>query len=168
MSTLTAIADGIRQTTAPQQADLATVLQRIGEVLDRSIEGHAIAREPPRRSICRSSTSRPSPHGSMSLPPRASTSSASRPPFDLLTRPGPDLTTAERDEVKKVARDLLDRLRAILLLDWQKTALSRARVRDAIEETLDAGLPRAYTPDVFKEKTGALFDHVYRRYGTAA
>ena len=61
--------------------------------------------------------------------------------FDLLTRPGPDLSTEERDEVKKVARQLLAQLKAILTLDWQKTAQARARVRDAIEETLDDGLP---------------------------
>ena len=30
--------------------------------------------------------------------------------FDLLTRPGPDLSPAERDEVRKVARHLLPRL----------------------------------------------------------
>ncbi len=30
--------------------------------------------------------------------------------FDLLTRPGPDLTSEERDEVKKVARQLLEKV----------------------------------------------------------
>jgi type I restriction enzyme, R subunit len=88
--------------------------------------------------------------------------------FDLLTRPGPDLSTAERDEVKKVARNLLGKLRATLTVDWQKTAYSRARVREAIAETLDDGLPRAYTPAVFQEKAGVVFQHVYERYGWAA
>ncbi len=88
--------------------------------------------------------------------------------LDLLTRPGPDLSTAERDEVKKVARQLLVKVRAILTTDWIKTAQSRARVRGAIEETLDEGLPRAYTPDVFKAKAGVLFQHVYEHYGRAA
>lgn len=88
--------------------------------------------------------------------------------FDLLTRPGPDLSTDERDEVKKVARQLLDRLRSILTVDWQKTATARARVLDAIEQALDDGLPRAYTPDVFKAKAGVVFQHVYERYGRAA
>jgi type I restriction enzyme, R subunit len=88
--------------------------------------------------------------------------------FDLLTRPGPDLSTAERDEVKKVARNLLAKLRAALTVDWQKTAYSRARVREAIAETLDDGLPRAYTPAVFQEKAGVVFQHVYERYGWAA
>ena len=88
--------------------------------------------------------------------------------FDLLTRPGPDLSTKERDEVKKVARQLLTKLRAIFTVDWQKTAQSRVRVKDAIEEALDEGLPRAYTPELFKDKAGAVFEHIYRRYGRAA
>lgn len=87
--------------------------------------------------------------------------------FDLLTRPGPDLSTKERNEVKKVARELLAKLSAVFVVDWQKTVHSRARIRDAIEETLEE-LPRAYTPDVFKAKAGAVFQHVYERYGRAA
>jgi hypothetical protein len=30
------------------------------------------------------------------------------------------------------------------------------------------GLPRVYTPDVFKAKAGAVFQHVYERYPRAA
>jgi type I restriction enzyme R subunit len=88
--------------------------------------------------------------------------------FDLLTRPGPELSTEERNEVKKVATKLLAKLRGILTIDWQRTTQARARVRDAIEEALDEGLPRAYTPDVFKTKAGVIFQHVYERYGRAA
>jgi type I restriction enzyme, R subunit len=68
----------------------------------------------------------------------------------------------------RVYPELLARLRSIFTVDWQKTALSRARVRDAIEEALDEGLPRAYTPDVFKAKAGVVFQHIYERYGLAA
>ncbi len=88
--------------------------------------------------------------------------------FDLLTRPGPELSTPERDEVKKVARQLLAKLRASFTVDWQKTAQSRARIRDTIEQALDDGLPRAYTPEVFKAKAGVVFQHVYERYSNAA
>lgn len=88
--------------------------------------------------------------------------------FDLLTRPGPDLSTAERDDVKKLARQLLAKLRSTFTVDWQKTAQSRARVLDLIEASLDDGLPRAYTPDVFKTKAGVVFQHVYERYGRAS
>jgi type I restriction enzyme R subunit len=36
--------------------------------------------------------------------------------------------------------------------------------RLAIEDTLGAGLPRAYTPELFTEKCSAVFEHVYVRY----
>jgi len=36
------------------------------------------------------------------------------------------------------------------------------------EEALDEGLPRAYTPEVFKAKAGVVFQHVYERYASAA
>jgi type I restriction enzyme R subunit len=88
--------------------------------------------------------------------------------FDLLTRPGPDLTTEERNEVKKVARQLLASIRGILTVDWQKTTQSRARVLEAIKDALDAGLPPAYTRELFEAKSGAVFQHVYERYGVAA
>lgn len=88
--------------------------------------------------------------------------------FDLLTRPGPDLSPTERDEVKKVVRKLLGRLQAILTVDWQRTIQERARVRDAIAEELDQGLPRAYSPEVFQAKAGAVFQHVYETRGRSA
>ncbi len=87
--------------------------------------------------------------------------------FDLLTRPGPDLTTDERNEVKKVARQLLAIIRGILTVDWQKTTQSRARVLEAIKDALDSGLPPAYTRELFEAKSGAVFQHVYERYGMA-
>jgi type I restriction enzyme R subunit len=88
--------------------------------------------------------------------------------FDLLTRPGPELSQAERAEVKKLAKQLLARLQGILTVDWQKTTSSRAKVKVAIEEALDEGLPRAYTPDVYQAKTAVVFQHVMDRYARAA
>jgi type I restriction enzyme R subunit len=88
--------------------------------------------------------------------------------FDLLTRPGPELSTPERDEVKKVARQLLQKLHRAFTIDWQKTQMSRERIRETIETELDEGLPRAYTPEVYKTKAGVIFQHVYEKYGRAA
>ena len=88
--------------------------------------------------------------------------------FDLLTRPGPDLSPAERDEVKKVARHLLERVRGALVLNWREKAQARAQVRLAIEDSLDEGLPRVYTPDVYLQKCGVLFEHVFESFGDAA
>jgi type I restriction enzyme R subunit len=87
--------------------------------------------------------------------------------FDLLTRPGPELTSAERDEVKKVARQLLQRVREALVIDWRERVQARAKVRDTIESTLDEGLPRAYTPEVFQKKCAVVFEHVFESFGDA-
>ncbi len=84
--------------------------------------------------------------------------------FDILTRPGPKLSGEERDEVKKVAHHLLERVNALLALDWRQRASARAQVRLAIEDALDEGLPRAYTKDVYQSKCAAVFEHVYESY----
>jgi len=84
--------------------------------------------------------------------------------FDLLTRPGPNLTPEEREEVKKVAKNLLERLHELLVLDWRQRAGARAQVRLAIEDVLDEGLPRAYDKTLYNEKCTALFEHVYESY----
>ncbi|MEP7042527.1 MAG: type I restriction endonuclease subunit R [Dokdonella sp.] len=84
--------------------------------------------------------------------------------FDILTRPAPELAAEERAEVKRVARDLLVRLKALLVLDWRQKAAARSSLKLAIEDTLDLGLPRAYTPDLYRQKCAALFEHVYESY----
>jgi type I restriction enzyme R subunit len=84
--------------------------------------------------------------------------------FDLLTRPGPDLSPGERDEVKKVARHLLERVRAALVLNWRQKAQARARVRLAIEDVLDEGLPRTFTPEIYQSKCAVLFEHVFETF----
>ena len=33
-----------------------------------------------------------------------------------------------------------------------------------VEDTLDTSLPRAYTPELYKEKCSAVFEHVYESY----
>lgn len=84
--------------------------------------------------------------------------------FDILTRPGPDLTTEERDEVKKVAKQLLQRLRDLLVLGWRQKVGARARVRLVIEDALDEGLPRAYSKEIYENKCAVVFEHVYESY----
>ncbi len=85
--------------------------------------------------------------------------------FDILTRPGPQLTQKEIDEIKKVCRDLLAKLKTEkLVLDWRNSRTSRAGVRIEIEKMLDAGLPEAYTTDLFEQKCGALFQHMLEKY----
>ena len=84
--------------------------------------------------------------------------------FDILTRPAPELSTEERGEVKKAARVLLERIQGLLMLNWRQKAAARAQVKLAIEDTLDAGLPRAYTPEMYQQKCAAVFEHVYESY----
>jgi type I restriction enzyme R subunit len=85
--------------------------------------------------------------------------------FDILTRPGPELSQQEIDEIKKVCRDMLAKLKTeMLVLNWRKKRTSRAAVRVEIEKMLDAGLPEAYTVDLFEQKSGALFQHILEKY----
>jgi type I restriction enzyme R subunit len=84
--------------------------------------------------------------------------------FDILTRPAPALSTDERAEVKKVARELLTRLKALLVLNWRQKSTARSQLKLTIEDTLDSGLPRAYTPELYNQKCSAVFEHVYESY----
>ena len=84
--------------------------------------------------------------------------------FDILTRPAPELSTAEREQVKKVARELLSRLKQLLVLNWRQKSAARSTLKLAIEDTLDGGLPDAYAPEIYNQKCSALFEHVYESY----
>ena len=84
--------------------------------------------------------------------------------FDILTRPAPELSEAERAEVKKVARVLLDRLKQLLVLNWRQKAAARSQLQLAIQDVLDAGLPRAYDKPLYEQKCSALFEHIYESY----
>ena len=84
--------------------------------------------------------------------------------FDILTRPAPELSTDERAEVKKVSRQLLEKLKDLLVLDWRQKQQARAKLSEAIFATLDSGLPRAYTPELYQQKCSAMFEHFYESY----
>ena len=85
--------------------------------------------------------------------------------YDLLTRPGPDLTDAEKKQIKGVAEELLATLkRDKLVLDWRKGQQTRAAVKVEIEKELDEGLPPSYDAGLFQEKADAVFAHVFDSY----
>lgn len=85
--------------------------------------------------------------------------------FDLLTKPEMDLADKERDEVKKGARELLERLKEEkLVIDWRKREQTRAAVRQLIEIALDEFLPRAYGKEIFEQKCERVYQHVYDSY----
>jgi len=85
--------------------------------------------------------------------------------FDLLTKPQIEMSEKEREQVKATARELLATLKqGKLVLDWRKRQQARAEVRVTIEKLLDQGLPKAYTPELFEQKTTAIFQHIYDAY----
>ena len=88
--------------------------------------------------------------------------------FDLLTKPNINLTNAEEREVKRVAKDLLEKLqREKLVLDWRKRQATRADVRYTIE-TMPDQLPRKYTPNIYETKCDVVYQHIFdSRYDRA-
>jgi type I restriction enzyme R subunit len=85
--------------------------------------------------------------------------------FDILTKPEPSLSPREKDEVKKVCRQLLETLkREKLVLDWRSKPQSRGEVRRTIEVLLDGGLPSAYDEDIYSTKCDSAFSHIFSCY----
>lgn len=88
--------------------------------------------------------------------------------FDILTRPEPRLSKAEELEVKKIARQLLDKLkREKFILDWQMRETAKAGVREAIRQEFDL-LPEVYDRKLWDEKVERTYQFVFERYGNAA
>jgi len=84
--------------------------------------------------------------------------------FDILTRPAPELSAEERSEVKKIARDMLGRVKELLVLNWRQKSAARSQLKLAIEDALDSGLPRAYSPELYQKKCSTVFEHIYESY----
>lgn len=84
--------------------------------------------------------------------------------FDILTRPAPNLTDAEKVEVKKVSRELLAKLKNLLVLNWRQKETARSQLKLAIQDALDDGLPEVYTKDLYQDKCSAMFEHIYEAY----
>jgi len=84
--------------------------------------------------------------------------------FDILTKPEPVLTKKEEADVKRVCRELLDRLkREKLVLDWREKPAPKAGVMQTIKLALKS-LPAAYTRDLQQEKFARAFAHIYDCY----
>ncbi len=50
------------------------------------------------------------------------------------------------------------------MLNWQQKFDARAKLKVVIEEALDIGLPRAYTPELYQQKCEAVFAHIEQAY----
>jgi type I restriction enzyme R subunit len=84
--------------------------------------------------------------------------------FDILMKPRLEMTRKEELEVKKVATEMLQKLKdEMIVLDWRQRQQSRAAVRLCIEETLDR-LPGAFTPDIYNAKCESIYQHVFDSY----
>lgn len=84
--------------------------------------------------------------------------------FDILLQSAPDLSDSDRAKVKQSARELVERIKALLVLNWQQKSSARAKLKLQIEEALDIGLPRAYTPELYLQKCEAVFAHIEKAY----
>jgi len=85
--------------------------------------------------------------------------------FDILTRPGPDLSPSEEKKVLEAARDLLAALKSNkLVLDWRKKQQTKAAVRQTIRRSLARDLRPLYPTDLLTEKNELIYQHIYDAY----
>ena len=84
--------------------------------------------------------------------------------FDILLQPAPELSDAERAKVKQSARDLVARIKALLVLNWQQKSSARSQLKLLIEDALDIGLPRAYSKELLQQTCAAVFAHIEQAY----
>lgn len=81
--------------------------------------------------------------------------------YDLLIK-GKNLTKAEEQKVILSAKNLFKKLTEnksnLFVADWYKDEQPKARVKDAIMETLDADFPDSYNKEVFIIKTDLLLN----------
>ncbi len=85
--------------------------------------------------------------------------------FDILTQPEPKLGPEDEDLVKRVAKSLLEKLKAEkLVLDWRLKERAKAAVKATIQQLYDEGLPQAYGQGVFDEKVERTYQWVFEKY----
>ncbi len=82
--------------------------------------------------------------------------------FDLLCQEVP-LSESERNKVKDVAKELLAKLQAVLVIDWRKRQRTKARVESMIKDVLDE-LPDAYADDVWPKACEDVYLHIFDKY----
>jgi type I restriction enzyme, R subunit len=86
---------------------------------------------------------------------------------DILTRPEPRLTKAEELEVKKIARQLLEKLkREKFILDWRLRETAKADVRETIRQEYDL-LPPVYGREIWDDKVDRTYRFVFEHFGSA-
>lgn len=85
--------------------------------------------------------------------------------FDLLTNPEPKLTKAEEQDVKRVARSLLEKLRDLTgAIDWVRGQETRGAVWTEIRKRLNELPENPYPQALWDSKVERIWDFVLRRY----
>jgi type I restriction enzyme, R subunit len=89
--------------------------------------------------------------------------------LDLLTKPEPKLTHAQEIEVKKVARELLEKLQEQLrVAEWQSRPQPRAAVQSTIRFTLNELPEEPYPEAIWDKKVESVWQFVFSRYQAGA
>ena len=82
--------------------------------------------------------------------------------FDLLIK-DKKLTKAEEQSVKLAAKNIYFKLTEeksdLFVVDWYKDEQPKLKVKQAIEQVLDEGLPDCYDKEIFAVKTNLLLNH---------
>ena len=82
--------------------------------------------------------------------------------YDLLTA-GKKLSQADEQRVKLSAKNLFKKLsenrKNLLVVDWYKDDQPKAKVKTAIEESLNEDLPESYDKESFQSKIDLLMNH---------
>jgi type I restriction enzyme R subunit len=87
--------------------------------------------------------------------------------FDLLTKPKPKLSKTQEVAVKKVARELLEKLQdQLAVAEWQTKQQTRAAVQSTIRFTLNELPEEPYPEPVWNEKVDAVWAFIFARRQT--
>ncbi|WP_246695166.1 type I restriction endonuclease subunit R [Methylobacterium sp. P1-11] len=85
--------------------------------------------------------------------------------FDLLTKPAPALTQAQEIEVKRVARELLEKLKVLVSgVDWLRGRQSRATVFSEIRFKLNELPEEPYPEPLWNAKIDQVWNFVLQHY----
>lgn len=82
--------------------------------------------------------------------------------FDLMVQAAP-LNEKERKEVKSIAKELIEKMRGLLVIDWRKKQRTKAKVKNLIEEVLDS-LPESFDDDLWPKTCGEVYMHIFEKY----
>lgn len=74
-----------------------------------------------------------------------------------------ELSEQERNKVKAIAKELLEKLRTALVIDWRKKQRTKARVHKIIDDVFQE-LPDSYSDDIWPKACEHVYLHVYDKY----